>query len=86
MAHLILHIGQHKTGTSALQRALRSAVDDLAEQGISYPLFLKAKNHARVPLMFAEAVRSTADPSGPLPRTPSIDQLAADLGHRVTGD
>ncbi|MEJ1157065.1 hypothetical protein [Prosthecomicrobium sp. N25] len=37
MRHAILHVGLHKTGTSAIQRALSEARDALAAQGISYP-------------------------------------------------
>lgn len=34
---VLLHIGVHKTGTTALQAALAGARDDLAEAGILYP-------------------------------------------------
>lgn len=34
---LLLHVGIHKTGTTALQQALAAARSGLAEQGISYP-------------------------------------------------
>lgn len=53
MARLALHIGQHKTGTSAIQRALRANVDALEAQGWQYPRFLRAANHVRIPLIFA---------------------------------
>ncbi|WP_374569279.1 hypothetical protein [Ideonella sp.] len=34
---LILHIGTHKTGTSAIQRALESARQSLLQEGLLYP-------------------------------------------------
>jgi len=37
LRRLILHVGRHKTGTSALQAALAAGRDDLARQGVVYP-------------------------------------------------
>lgn len=36
---LILHVGMHKTGTSALQALLRARTEELGRQGILYPTF-----------------------------------------------
>ncbi len=36
--HLILHIGTHKTGTSAIQRWMHNNRDDLGSLGLLYPL------------------------------------------------
>lgn len=37
-ARLVLHIGVQKSGTTYVQRVLRTCVDDLAEAGFGYPL------------------------------------------------
>lgn len=37
MSHLVLHIGTHKTGTTALQNLLRRESDRLAKAGVIYP-------------------------------------------------
>ena len=37
MQHLILHIGRHKTGTTALQYCFSCNADALSEAGIHYP-------------------------------------------------
>ena len=42
---VILHIGVHKTGTSAIQYALYQNADKLLEQGIFYQAAPKYRNH-----------------------------------------
>ena len=43
---LFLHIGHGKTGTSAIQSSLAIASNDLAEQGISYPIQQSLRDRA----------------------------------------
>ena len=41
---LVLHIGQQKAGSTALQDVLKRNVKELAKQGVCYPLVLKKEN------------------------------------------
>ena len=43
---LFLHIGHGKTGTSAIQSSLAIASNDLAGQGISYPIQQSLRDRA----------------------------------------
>ena len=43
---LFLHIGHGKTGTSAIQSSLAIASNDLAEQGINYPIQQSLRDRA----------------------------------------
>ena len=36
---ILLHMGQGKTGTTALQQSLHTAADTLRERGVCYPRF-----------------------------------------------
>lgn len=51
MPKLLVHIGRRKTGTSAFQGFLWDNRDKLAESGIGYPDFVKARNHIEVPAL-----------------------------------
>lgn len=48
MSHLILHIGLHKTGTTALQNHCFACSDDLAQLGLIYPRLTSAAHPAGV--------------------------------------
>lgn len=48
LTHLILHIGHHKTGTTALQSALKASSDILTESGILYPAAGSNNKHSTI--------------------------------------
>lgn len=48
---VLLHIGVHKTGTTALQAALADARDDLAAAGVRYPGKLQAHHRAALAVL-----------------------------------
>ncbi|MDC3001831.1 hypothetical protein OA174_04460 [Actinomycetota bacterium] len=48
---VLLHIGVHKTGTTAIQAALADAREDLAAHGIRYPGKLQAQHRAALALL-----------------------------------
>lgn len=54
MARAILHIGSPKTGTTAIQRALRDNQESLAREGLRYPTFLRGENHFELAVYAAE--------------------------------
>lgn len=45
MSRLVLHIGLEKTGSTYLQAFLRSNIEYLADQGVSYPDFCRGREH-----------------------------------------
>lgn len=48
---VLLHIGVHKTGTTAIQAALADAREELAEQGVRYPGRLQAQHRAALAVL-----------------------------------
>ena len=48
---VLLHVGVHKTGTTAIQAALADARSDLLERGIRYPGKLQAQHRAALALL-----------------------------------
>lgn len=48
---VLLHIGVHKTGTTAIQAALADARDDLERQGVRYPGKLQAQHRAALAVL-----------------------------------
>ena len=48
---VLLHIGVHKTGTTAIQAALADAREPLAEQGVRYPGKLQAQHRAALAIL-----------------------------------
>lgn len=48
---VLLHIGVHKTGTTAIQAALADARDDLLARGVRYPGKLQAQHRAALALL-----------------------------------
>ena len=48
---LLLHIGVHKTGTTAIQAALADARTDLAANGVRYPGKLQAHHRAALAVL-----------------------------------
>lgn len=48
---VLLHIGVHKTGTTAIQAALADARDSLAESGVLYPGKLQAQHRAALAVL-----------------------------------
>jgi len=62
---LVLHIGSHKTGSTAIQRSLRDATDLLLERGILYPRTgLRGVGHAQL-------ANELVNTSGPVTAIPS---------------
>jgi hypothetical protein len=55
---LILHIGTHKTGTSALQKCLRRNEQILADKGIYYARIAGSKNSNRLGRLIANSRRA----------------------------
>ncbi|HET8970314.1 MAG TPA: hypothetical protein VFN19_04575 [Candidatus Nanopelagicales bacterium] len=51
---MVLHIGTHKTGTTALQSALKARQDQLRELGVTYPLSHRAQHRACMALVERE--------------------------------
>ncbi len=51
---IVLHIGTHKTGTTALQSALKARKDELAGLGVTYPLGHRAQHRACMALVERE--------------------------------
>lgn len=70
-AHL-LHIGPHKTGSTAIQLALFRARDRLAQHGVYYPGQKRRRREASEEL-FAAVKRGTSSP------TPAWDALVAEV-------
>jgi hypothetical protein len=71
---LILHVGPHKTGSTALQHALLNTRDALAEQGFDYPLTgIQQFAHHQLYGVFAGEARAVAE----LP----VAKLLTDLDH-----
>jgi len=62
---LVLHIGSHKTGSTAIQRSLRDATDLLLERGILYP------RTGRSGVGHAQLANELVNTSGPLTAIPS---------------
>lgn len=48
---VLLHVGVHKTGTTAIQAALADAREDLADHGVRYPGKLQAQHRAALALL-----------------------------------
>ena len=48
---VLLHVGVHKTGTTAIQAALADAREDLAAHGVRYPGKLQAQHRAALALL-----------------------------------
>lgn len=48
---VLLHVGVHKTGTTAIQAALADARPDLASHGVRYPGKLQAQHRAALALL-----------------------------------
>lgn len=51
---IVLHIGTHKTGTTALQSALKVRKDELRDLGVTYPLGHRAQHRACMALVERE--------------------------------
>ena len=51
---MVLHIGTHKTGTTALQSALKVRKDELRDLGVTYPLGHRAQHRACMALVERE--------------------------------
>lgn len=88
VARVMVHIGQHKTGTTAIQKSLRSCADSIGRQGWSYPKFMRAANLVELPLIFAEldvvVDERHARLATPAGRSVSLAKIDAELRSRVT--
>ena len=72
---IVLHIGVHKTGTTALQAALADARPELAERGVSYPGRRQA--HHGQALAVLQRSWGWAGRGGEVPRPEVFDRLCA---------
>lgn len=74
--NLILHVGQHKTATSALQKVLNHNRQKLMEQDIYYPSAGQWGDHAHHPWAFAVEKRKNGDGR-------ALETLFEDLGREL---
>lgn len=56
MTRLVLHIGLHKTGTTAFQSFISHNRDELAKQGLHYPDMFRGPNHAELAVAFSSRI------------------------------
>jgi hypothetical protein len=45
---LYIHVGSHKTGTTAIQQAMRAARDELRQQGVCWPVLRSKPEHSKL--------------------------------------
>lgn len=86
MAHLVLHIGTKKTGTTAIQQWLFKNRKALRQQGWSYPEFLGRRNHLALALMFEEKPTRLKERFGlseERDRAKLFDEVSAELAKQV---
>ncbi len=76
---ILLHIGAHKAGTTAIQNALSTARPRLLEQGVSYPGTTEA--HHRAAAAAARRVRGFGDDRGVVDRAAWTSVAQAALAH-----
>lgn len=85
MASLYIHVGYHKTGTTAIQNYLWAHRAELAAAGVCYPeIGLSGPTHGKLANVFrGEAFRGALQQMRPLPGPEEFDPYRLDAGEDV---